>query len=191
MEKQEYIVEGFSFQDEEQAKQAKKEVAGVNYLRGKIDMDHPELVLQIYNKTIREGVFKTPVGFSYLRELQEYLYGVPYIMDEDVLPIPVSAPDMVQAQRTERNMQKNGAEKKKLVVHEKNIDFKKRYKTMFFLCVLFLIMIVSMFAITLTSNSPTILNYENEIINRYEGWEQELNEREQALKEKEREIEEK
>lgn len=174
MEKQEYVVEGFSFQSETQAKQAKKEVAGVNYLREKIDMDHPERVLQIYNKTIREGVFQTPVGLSYLRELQKYLYGVPYIMDADILPIPAAAPDMTQIRKP-----------------AKNIDFKKRYKTTFFLCVLFLIMIILMFAITLTSDSPTILNYENEIINRYEGWEQELNEREQALNEREREIEEK
>ena len=45
-----------------------------------------------------------------------------------------------------------------------------------------------MFAITLTSNTPTILNYENKLIDRYEHWEQELNEREQELDEREQKL---
>lgn len=49
------------------------------------------------------------------------------------------------------------------------------------ICALLVIMMVSMFAITLTSDSPTILDYEKKIVNRYEAWEQELDAREQEL----------
>ena len=38
------------------------------------------------------------------------------------------------------------------------------------------------------SDNATIINYENKIIDRYEHWEQELKEREQAVKEKEKEL---
>ena len=45
-----------------------------------------------------------------------------------------------------------------------------------------------MFAITATSGTATVLNYEQKLIDRYEGWEQELNEREAAVKEREEEL---
>ena len=46
-----------------------------------------------------------------------------------------------------------------------------------------------MFAIIyLSGNSITILNYENAIIDKYEAWEEELNEREQELQEKAMEL---
>ena len=40
-----------------------------------------------------------------------------------------------------------------------------------------------MFIITGTSKNPTIINYETELINRYSAWEQELTEREAAIRE--------
>lgn len=47
------------------------------------------------------------------------------------------------------------------------------------------IIIVAMFAISLTSGSTTILNYENKLIDKYEEWEQELQQREAAVRERE------
>jgi hypothetical protein len=49
-------------------------------------------------------------------------------------------------------------------------------------------MIVGMFFIAMSSSSPTVLNYENALIDKYSAWEQDLNEREQAVKEKERTL---
>ena len=47
--------------------------------------------------------------------------------------------------------------------------------------IVLIIIVIAMFAISLTSGSTTILNYETKIINKYEEWEQELDERETAL----------
>ena len=43
------------------------------------------------------------------------------------------------------------------------------------------VIVLAMFGITLTSNSPNILNYENKLINKYENWEQRLLEKEKEL----------
>ena len=48
--------------------------------------------------------------------------------------------------------------------------------------------VAGMFAITLKSDNPNILNYEKQILNKYASWDQELTEREQAVREKEREL---
>ncbi len=49
--------------------------------------------------------------------------------------------------------------------------------------------VAAMFAIEATTNNPNILNYENEIINRYEDWERQLEEKEKELRERERALE--
>ena len=48
--------------------------------------------------------------------------------------------------------------------------------------------VIAMFVITLKSDQPNILNYETALINRYSEWEEELSVRENALREKEREL---
>jgi hypothetical protein len=53
-----------------------------------------------------------------------------------------------------------------------------------------LIIIICMFVINGTSDSPTILNYEQTLLNKYAGWETELDEREQALAEREQALNE-
>ena len=155
-----YQIDGFIFYGKKEAEQAKKEAAGVEYLK-----DNIEAVLSVYNKTVEENLFETPVGLSYMRELQQYLRKIPYIAEKDILPIPV----------------KSGNADTKPKEQKEKADFKKRYQTMTVICALLVIMVVSMFAITLTSDSPTILDYEKKIVNRYEAWEQELDAREQEL----------
>lgn len=59
-----------------------------------------------------------------------------------------------------------------------------------FLCVnaILVVCVVAMFAMALTSDSPTIVDYQSKLLNRYASWEQELTEREKAVSEKEQEL---
>ena len=52
----------------------------------------------------------------------------------------------------------------------------------------FLIFSIGMIVITLTSDNPNIINYENKLVDKYEEWEQDLQEREQAVKEQEKKL---
>ena len=88
-----YKVRGYAFESLEQAQIAQKEVEKIRYIRSKTKMDDPDAVLQIYRKLILQEVFETPVGMEFLKELQGYLHTIPYIKYEDVLPIPVYAPE--------------------------------------------------------------------------------------------------
>ena len=65
-EKNSAVIAGFVFENEAEAEQAAKEAEGVKYIKSKTDMDNPEMVLQIYNKIIRQKLFETAVGFTYL-----------------------------------------------------------------------------------------------------------------------------
>ena len=54
--------------------------------------------------------------------------------------------------------------------------------------IILVVLVLAMFIITLKSDNPNILNYKKAIINQYASWEQEISEREKAVKEKEREL---
>ena len=68
--------------------------------------------------------------------------------------------------------------------------YRKKYEITLFISVILAISIIGMFIIASTSDSPTILNYENKLIDKYAEWEQELDEREAALNDREQMVEE-
>ena len=57
-------------------------------------MNDPDIVLKLYNGLIQKDVFSTPVGIAFLRRLRAHLNTIPYIRDEDLLPLPVQKPAM-------------------------------------------------------------------------------------------------
>lgn len=82
---------------------------------------------------------------------------------------------------------------KEKVAEEKNTDpVDYRYRELFHLtltlCIVLFVSIVAMFIISSTSNNINILNYENEIIDKYSTWEQELSDREKELDAWEKEL---
>ena len=65
------VVDGFSFDDEDLFKEAKKEAEGVRYMKARVNLQYPDRVLQIYRRMIEQKMFQTQVGYAYLRELQD------------------------------------------------------------------------------------------------------------------------
>ena len=54
--------------------------------------------------------------------------------------------------------------------------------------IVLVLLVIAMFAITMTGKTENILNYEKAVTDRYASWEQDLTEREAAVREKEREL---
>ena len=181
-----YIVDGFAFASEKEAEQAQKEREGIRYVKEKMNMNNPDMVLRIYNKMIREKMFTTSVGYAYLFDLQEYLRTNPYIKDEEILPIEVVHPSLQEGLKEEKQKHKEQLQEIKKKSNTKQVTNKElhnRYRLSLLVNLILAISVVFMFFISATSSHPTILNYEEEIINRYSAWEQELTERENALRE--------
>lgn len=188
-EKKKITINGFVFTDEAEAEQAKKEAQGIHYVEERADMHHPETVLEIYNKMVKQELFETAVGYTYLKELQEYLIQNPAINNRDILPISVTHPMLEESLRKKLRIsaKKESNEKKML---KKSDRYRKKYEITLFISVILAVSVIGMFIIASTSNSPTIINYENKLIDKYAAWEQELDEREAALNEREHTMEE-
>lgn len=87
MDKQKFIVEGFVFTEEAAAQKAYQEAESIQYVKNRIDMENPRMVLEMYHKLIAEHVFETPVGIMYLKELRDYLSMLPEMKGEKLEPI--------------------------------------------------------------------------------------------------------
>ena len=174
------LMSGFLFQSERDAKLAEVERKKIAYLESKLDYSKPEDILYIYDKTVKGKVFSTPVGMMYLKQLQEFLLGQDGIDPASVAAIPLNNIYHEQSIAVKQRIQ----EKK-----DQAIETKKSQLTIsIVLNILLAIAMVAMFVISLNSDNPNIINYERNITNRYAAWEQELTERENVIREKEREL---
>lgn len=183
-----YIVDGFAFTSESEAEKARKEKEGIRYIKGKIDVNKPDIILQLYNKMVRDKMFVTSVGYAYLADLQEYLHANPAVSDEDILPIEVVHPAVQETLNEERykyRMQIRELKKKADRKSDADTALQNKYRLSLLGNLILVLSVIGMFLISATSDHPTVLNYENELINRYSAWEQELSEREAALREAE------
>ncbi len=168
------VVEGFSFTDENMAKQAAKEVEGVRYVKSKTDMSNPKEVLRVYQRLLAQKTFQTPVGYAYLRELQEYLISNPSIENKEVGAVPVAS-----------DLKVNDAMGVAQRLRQRVKGERRKFQISLFVNLVLALTIAVMFGIALSSDQTTILNYEKKLQDRSAKWEQELTKREQIVREEE------
>ncbi|MBR0435327.1 MAG: hypothetical protein IJK13_04915 [Lachnospiraceae bacterium] len=194
-----YAVSGFVFYDEETAGKAEKEVTAVAYTRDRLDMNNPDAVLSVYNRIVRERMFVTPVGYEYLKELLSYLEKAPNIKAADILKIdftpdiireedlikeavPDDTAEGIEEKKRPKKLRKY-TEKKKSVVGEDVERLRGGLVTSLVVNAILVLAIIAMFVLVSKSDVPTIIDYENKLIDRYEEWQKSLEEREATIRE--------
>ena len=217
-----YVIGDFSFETEEDAREAQKEVQAISYIMKQIDNEDPKAVLAAYQQMVKKDLFHTKLGLGFLEDMRKQLLALPEIDAADLPPVP-SLPPKPQTERLlikeeeapapkrpvekkegakpapkpgaeEKASRKEKKQKEKIedLTPEKMTMALKRYKKLSRLlliaCITMLLIIIGMFAINATSQNPTILNYEEKIVDKYASWEEELDAREQELNEREQKL---
>lgn len=183
-EKNTLAVGGYLFFTEKDAQLARAEEKKIAYLEERIDYGSAESIRYIYEKTIEERLFKTPVGLRYLEKLRDFLLSQPEVAPESVREIPLYI-----TFDGELRGQTNPARERVAPSKKRNRDKEKeRFILSVLLNIMLALAIVAMFAISFASDQPNIVNYERVITDKYASWEEELTQREQAIREKELEL---
>ena len=241
-----YVIGDFSFETEEDAREAQKEVQAISYIMKQIDNEDPKAVLAAYQQMVKKDLFHTKLGLGFLEDMRKQLLALPEIDAADLPPVP-SLPPKPQTERllikeeeapapkrpvekkegakpapkpgaeekraggksasrptrqtkeekvekVEKASRKEKKQKEKIedLTPEKMMVALKRYKKLSRLlliaCITMLLIIIGMFVINATSQNPTILNYEEKIVEKYASWEEELDAREQELNEREQKL---
>lgn len=174
-----YTVNGFIFGSAQDTELAKQELNSARYIEKKIENKSPTTVLAIYKAAIEKKMFRTPVGYAYLHDIQKRLMASG-VSQESMGAIPLY--------QIYSNLHEEKAPR--VVKVKKKADPLKRRNTMLVIVnMILIVMIIVMFAISVSGDSPTVLNYRRTIENEYSAWKQQLDERENAIREKERELE--
>lgn len=180
-DKNDLIIEGYYFGSFDDAKQANKEIKNAQYLNERV---HSMTVTQkkaLYDKMLDEKVFNTPVGWEYLKYLRKCIIEEG-ISEDNLRPIPL------YVTFTSKNDDNNLEHIAKMYVKPKKGEIKRlneRIRISLLINIFLVIIVIAMFAITMNSSSPNIINYKKAIVNEYSEWEQELKDKESELKERE------
>ena len=89
MAENERMINGFTFTTTEEYLQAKKELAGIAYVKENNDMSNDQTVLALYNKFVQKDVFHTQIGYEFLKGLQERLMRSDEIDKSQVAKLPI------------------------------------------------------------------------------------------------------
>lgn len=172
-------VNGYCFATVEDAELAMQEKEKAAYLERHMDYRMPCNVLAIYRKAIENRTFRTPVGMEYLKKLQNYLEKS--VVRDEVPDIPVYENYVLPRE-------KQPMEARRRVRFDPTKEIRKKYKMSLLWNVILVFLIVAMFVITIKGENANILNYKNAVTNEYAAWEQELSEREDVVRQKEKEL---
>lgn len=174
-------VGGYTFSSERDAELARKEEQQVKFLEKRMRYDKPEVVLAVYNKAVDSRLFSTPVGHAYLQKIQNYLKE--HEMMAKARPIR-----LYQDYTYDPHEKIRRREARAYVEPSTYSSLKMKIRISLIFNVVLAIAVIAMFVITLTSDNPNILNYQRAITDHYAAWEQDLTERENAIRIKEHEL---
>lgn len=181
-DKTDWIVEGFQFGTEQDANLARNEKLRVERLEERMDYNSPEMIYAVYKKAVDNRVFKTPVGYEFLKKLQKILAQNPDF-EKNIDEIPVQGVYSLRESTAPAALRVKASTAKPKPA-KKTIGL----RASLFINVVLLLLIALMFYISMESSNPTVLNYERAVQNKYSEWERELSERESAIREKERAL---
>ena len=187
-EKQVYIVGGIAFHDIESAKIAQNELKRIELLDEKMDYGDVESVAVVYDKARKNHIFKTPIGISYMMRLQNCLVQNQY---PGISEMPIFVQTEYGKQKQEEKEKSHSDELWKARLENSREETKKqreKFRLSVGLNLLLAVLVIALFIISQTGNNPTVLNYRSKIIDQYAQWQQQLEEREQAVEQKEAEL---
>ena len=175
-----YAVDGYVFETEQEYKDALNEKRGVDYMRSRTNMNNIASVQEIYEKVLEKNIFKTPIGYNFMRELQDILVKSSLVDSDEIKNIKVDK------SADKKVLESNKQLKDKLKNVE--VEYKNRFFNSVVLNVALIILIILIIAITNNSKNANVLNYKNRLDAEYTSkendlaaWEEELEEREKLL----------
>ena len=177
-----YTVNGFQFGSDKDRELAETEYSSIQYINGKIENRSAETILSVYQGAIERRMFRTPVGYAYLHDLQKKMVsmGMP---KEKIPPIPLMQVFDNSATVEDKPRREVVANKRK-----KRNELREKNRILVIANIVLILLVIALFAISLKGSTPNMLNYRSAIINEYSSWEQELSLRECQIREKEKEL---
>jgi hypothetical protein len=136
--------------------------------------------IKLYHKLVERRTLKTVVGFAFLKELQERILKEG-IISKDNMPYIQVEKDAKQIRAYSGTLD-HEAEQRHLEMIE---NYKSKLRNSRIISIFLIVIIAAMIMISILSDRSVFSNYEDQILNKYSAWEEQLNAREKALEQRE------
>lgn len=178
-----FTFEGHTFDDEKQLIVARKEAEAIEYLRSKTDFNNLEQLMKLYNRILDKDMMETVIGIEFLTEIRNMLLRSGMFTEEQIRPVPL----LPEARKMKKRMEDQKRSRERILLEQTQ----KQNLILKMVCFFLSVLVIAMFAIALTGKrSPLAIRYEEQILNKYASWADELTGREQMLREYVRRLEE-
>lgn len=180
-----FRVDHFRFEDRDAYERAVKEKKVVQAMRKKFSFSDVGVAKKVYEKAVEDRVFSTAVGYEFLSELRKSIMSSGTVSEKEMPAIPVHDSGGGNAAVPPAANTGNTSVQRYKRLYEGQKILNKRMKFVLFVAIL----IVAAFVVIDVSSEYSVFTYftdyktkmEEELINKYEGWEKELKAREDAL----------
>lgn len=174
-----WVVQFYSFSNSKDYEKAKKEQETIAYIRANTNLSNMKVVAKLYVSLIEKETFDTIIGYTFLEELHQVLLTSDILTEASLPPIPVRTKDSRLVKEEAANEK---IDRYKLLLEKTNYKKKISMIANFFLVIIIIVMLVLSVLTKNNVNNTT----ETEIINKYSSWKQELQQKEEELKEREK-----
>ena len=179
MEENSHVVDGFVFSSLYEAQTASKEQKNIDIIRQRTPLADPNAAYELYCKLIERNMFKTSVGYGFLYELRHYLI-------DDCGYEPTDIPNIAAVSFKENS--DIFADIKRESLEEKIKLLRLTIKRLTIVIIALVAIVVGMFVVAVINPNVGYVNTEHKVLNKYAAWEEDLTNREQVIKEKEKEL---
>ena len=180
--RREYTVNGFLFGSKDDVELANQELSTVKYIESKIANRRSDTILSVYQGAIDRKMFRTPVGYAYMHDLQKKMVSMG-VKPDSIPGIPLYQVYNSKLDDELKPRRGIGVPKRK-----KKSAILRMNRNLIIANIILAVIIIALFVINIKGSTPTVLNYKNALENEYASWEQDLKQREDKIREKEREL---
>lgn len=174
------IVEGYAFLTPADAEIARREVETIEYIESNMTYTNMSKIMQLYDRALDTKMFVTPIGWNYLSKLRDILIENGYV-EAEIRSIPIY-------NVFSRDGENTSIKQKITAPRVQNNQYRGKLVVCIAVIVILICTIIGMFYISMASDTPNMINYRNAIVNEYAQWEQEIKDREDVVRQKEKEL---
>lgn len=187
MEKGQYILDGYQFVNQAEYDRAKKEKETIAYLMANTDTADMKALLKIYNRSVEKKSFQTIIGQQFLYDLRKRLIGSQIVSEDTLAPVQILSEEKGGLQKADKDA---AAQISRYKSAYENAVANRKIKNI--LIGVLIAVIIGMIGITAASRYSVFTyftDYEtkmrNEIIDEMESWQKQLDDREEELNQRE------
>jgi len=187
-----YTIDGYSFPGRVDYDRALKEKEAVSYITANTNMADMKAVLKVYNMSVEKKSFQTVIGLEFVNNMRKSLISSGIVSKDTLpgIPVPKIAGDIHKAEPA-KSSTAGSIERYKLAYENALAG-----RTIRNMAIIFLILIIIAMLVITYNNKYSIFTYftnyqedmENEILDKYEAWQIELDKKEQELEKREKAL---